>query len=178
MSEAASRYTLLDSLGNGGMGGVFLADDTQLGRKVAIKFLTAALEDDANTRERLHREARSAAALDHPYICNIYEIAEIDGRTGFCPSSSFLGLAQKIANGFSGEPVPPGFGIGAATSRNSHRLSRAAVSASASRAMLSKMFAPSATSTSLWNERTVPGIWPTFSLTRARGPEGRENPEC
>ena len=82
MSPAPPRYTLLDSLGNGGMGEVFLADDTQLGRKVAIKFLTAALENDATARERLHREARSAAALDHPYICNIYELAEIDGRTG------------------------------------------------------------------------------------------------
>ena len=64
------------------MGEVFLADDTQLGRKVAIKFLTEALEADETARERLHREARSAAALDHPYVCKIYELAEIDGRTG------------------------------------------------------------------------------------------------
>ena len=64
------------------MGEVFLADDTQLGRKVAIKFLTEALENDPTARERLHREARSAAALDHPYICKIFELAEIDGRTG------------------------------------------------------------------------------------------------
>ena len=76
------RYSVLSSLGKGGMGEVFLADDAQLGRKVAIKFLTEALESDATARERLHREARSAAALDHPYICNIYEITEIDGRTG------------------------------------------------------------------------------------------------
>ena len=82
MNAPPSRYTLLDSLGKGGMGEVFLADDTQLGRKVAIKFLTEGLEADAKARERLHREARSAAALDHPYICNIYELAEIDGRTG------------------------------------------------------------------------------------------------
>jgi len=82
MSEAASRYRILSSLGKGGMGEVFLADDTQLGRKVAIKFLTEALEKDATARERLHREARSAAALDHPYICQIHELADIDGRTG------------------------------------------------------------------------------------------------
>ena len=64
------------------MGEVFLADDTQLGRKVAIKFLTEALEADETARERLHREARSAAALDHPFVCKIYELADIDGRTG------------------------------------------------------------------------------------------------
>jgi hypothetical protein len=75
MSPPSSRYRILNSLGKGGMGEVFLADDTQLGRKVAIKFVTEALD----TRERLHREARSAAALDHPYICKIYEVAELDG---------------------------------------------------------------------------------------------------
>jgi len=82
LSSSSPRYTLLSSLGRGGMGEVWLADDTQLGRKVAIKFLTEALESDPKARERLEREARSAAALDHPYICNIYELAEIDGRTG------------------------------------------------------------------------------------------------
>ena len=82
MSETASRYRILSSLGKGGMGEVFLADDTQLGRKVAIKFLTEALEEDPTARDRLHREARSAAALDHPYICQIHELADIDGRTG------------------------------------------------------------------------------------------------
>ncbi len=64
------------------MGEVFLADDTQLGRKVAIKYLSEALAADETMRKRLYREARSAAALDHPYICKIHEIAEVDGRTG------------------------------------------------------------------------------------------------
>ena len=82
MTDPTGRYCLLSSLGRGGMGEVFLADDTQLRRKVAIKFLTGALENDASARERLHREARSAAALDHPFICKIHEITDIDGRTG------------------------------------------------------------------------------------------------
>ena len=82
VSSDSPRYRVLESLGKGGMGEVFLADDTQLVRKVAIKFLTEALEADETARERLHREARSAAALDHPYVCKIFELADIDGRTG------------------------------------------------------------------------------------------------
>jgi eukaryotic-like serine/threonine-protein kinase len=60
------RYRVLRSLGRGGMGEVFLADDHQLGRKVAIKFLGEVLDGDPTGREPLLREARSAAALDHP----------------------------------------------------------------------------------------------------------------
>ncbi len=82
MSHVPSRYTLLNALGQGGMGTVVLAEDTQLGRKVAVKFLSDQLEDDPTARERLHREARSAAALDHPYICKIHEIVTIEGRVG------------------------------------------------------------------------------------------------
>ena len=96
MSEAASRYRILSSLGKGGMGEVFLADDTQLGRKVAIKFLTEALEEDATARERLHREARSAAALDHPYICQIHELADIDGHV---PSGPVVEHLERRAPG-------------------------------------------------------------------------------
>ena len=82
MTPPTARYVIGESLEKGGMGEVFLADDTQLGRKVAIKFLTESLEADETARERLHREARSAAALDHPFVCKIYELADIDGRTG------------------------------------------------------------------------------------------------
>ena len=77
-----ARYRVLHSLGKGGMGEVFLADDTQLGRQVAIKFLADGATNDTRALERLYREARSAAALDHPYICKIHEITEVEGRTG------------------------------------------------------------------------------------------------
>ncbi len=81
VSSPAARYRVLESLGKGGMGEVFLADDTQLERKVALKFLPEELEEDPVARQRFEREAKSAAALDHPYICKIHEIAEVDGKT-------------------------------------------------------------------------------------------------
>ena len=63
------RYRILEPIGKGGMGEVFLAEDTELERKVALKFLPEALRTDATALARLRREAKSAAALDHPYIC-------------------------------------------------------------------------------------------------------------
>jgi formylglycine-generating enzyme required for sulfatase activity len=62
------------------MGEVFLADDTQLGRRVALKFLKPEAEADPLARRRLLREARAAATLDHPHICAVYEVGEADGR--------------------------------------------------------------------------------------------------
>lgn len=75
------HYRVLEKLGHGGMGEVYLADDTNLDRKVALKFLPDAMEQDAVARKRLLREAKSAAALDHPYICKVYEIVEFEGKT-------------------------------------------------------------------------------------------------
>jgi predicted Ser/Thr protein kinase len=73
-------YQIRERLGSGGMGEVFLADDPRLGRRVAIKVLRPS-QDDASARERMRREAHAAAALDHPYICKVYEIGAADGRT-------------------------------------------------------------------------------------------------
>jgi formylglycine-generating enzyme required for sulfatase activity len=75
------RYVVRTRLGSGGMGDVFLADDTQLGRRVALKFVRADAASGALAQRRLLREARAAALLDHPHICAIYEVGEADGRT-------------------------------------------------------------------------------------------------
>ena len=80
MDSLAGRYRILSPLGAGGMGEVFLAEDTSLQRRVAVKLLPAATESDRLARERFRREALSAAALDHPFICKIHEIGEADGR--------------------------------------------------------------------------------------------------
>jgi len=78
--ETWNQFKLIKPIGKGGMGRVFLADDTTLDRRVAIKFLPDSLEGEPEARERFLREAKSAAALDHPYICKIYEIGEVDGK--------------------------------------------------------------------------------------------------
>jgi eukaryotic-like serine/threonine-protein kinase len=74
------HYKVLGPLGKGGMGEVFLAQDTVLDRKVALKFLPDSMQQDASARKRFVREAKSAAALDHPFICKIYDVGEADGR--------------------------------------------------------------------------------------------------
>src|SRR5262245_22717021 len=73
------QYRVLGQLGSGGMGEVYLAEDTQLHRKVAIKLLPADAAADAQANGRLLREARAAARLDHPNICAIYEVGEAGG---------------------------------------------------------------------------------------------------
>src|SRR6266404_6503656 len=79
--KTISHYRILRELGAGGMGEVYLADDTNLDRKVAIKVLPPEMVADGPAKKRFIREAKAAAKLDHPNICAIYEVGEDDGRS-------------------------------------------------------------------------------------------------
>ena len=103
LGKSISHYKVLEKIGQGGMGEVFLAQDTTLDRKVALKFLPEELEQDSTARNRFLREAKSAAALDHPYICHIHEVGEVEGKS-FISMEYIQGetLSRKLTEG----PLP------------------------------------------------------------------------
>jgi serine/threonine protein kinase len=86
--QTISHYRILEKLGEGGMGVVYKAQDLSLGRTVALKFLAPHLLDSEEHKQRFLREARAAAAIDHPNICTVFEIGEADGH--FFLAMSFI----------------------------------------------------------------------------------------
>ena len=83
MGTTVSHYKVIEKIGAGGMGEVYLAEDTKLKRKVALKFLPPHLCQDEECHERFKREAQAAAKLDHPNIIHVYEVSEFNGRPFF-----------------------------------------------------------------------------------------------
>ncbi len=120
LGRTISHYRILDKLGEGGMGVVYKAEDAKLERTVALKFLAAHLLNDDEAKQRFLREAKAAAALNHPNICSVYEIDETDGKTfismayvegetleeriarGPLPIKEALDIGQQIAKGLEG----------------------------------------------------------------------------
>lgn len=103
LNQIVAHYRVLEKLGGGGMGVVYRAEDLKLKREVALKFLPEDVTRDRSAVERFEREAETAAAINHPNICTVYEVGEFDGSPYI--AMELLG-GETLKHRINGKPVP------------------------------------------------------------------------